>query len=202
MGEHGLTQSVLLIFAHPAFQRSRANRALVEAVRGLPGVTFHDLYEAYPDFVIDVAREQELLLAHDALVFQHPFYWYSSPAHVKEWFDVVLTHGFAYGLSGTALNGKPWLTAVTAGGREIAYQRGGSNRFTVEELLRPVEATASLCGCDWQEPFVLYGSHLVSDSELAAQAADYRNRVAALCQAPGRDQAGRPEAPAARRAGG
>jgi hypothetical protein len=41
---------VLILFAHPALHRSRVNRGLVRAVRDLEDVTFHDLYEAYPDF--------------------------------------------------------------------------------------------------------------------------------------------------------
>ncbi|HJP32673.1 MAG: NAD(P)H-dependent oxidoreductase [Candidatus Latescibacteria bacterium] len=42
------SRRILLLFAHPAYQRSRANRPLVEAVRDLSGVTFRDLYEEYP----------------------------------------------------------------------------------------------------------------------------------------------------------
>ena len=104
-----MERSILLTFAHPAYHKSRANRALLEAVQTLDRLTVNDLYETYPDFMIDVPREQELLLSHDVLVFQHPFYWYSSPAHLKEWLDLVLTHGFAYGHEGKALLGKKWL---------------------------------------------------------------------------------------------
>ena len=85
-----MPRRVLILYAHPMPRKSRANRALAEAVRGLEGVTFHDLYEAYPDFFIDVAREKALLVEHDVIVLQHPFYWYSAPALVKEWLDLVL----------------------------------------------------------------------------------------------------------------
>jgi len=88
---------VLVLFAHPALEKSRVNRRLAAAVADLPGVTLHDLYEAYPDFDVDVKREQDLLVAHDVLVVQHPFYWYSTPALVKQWEDLVLEHGWAYG---------------------------------------------------------------------------------------------------------
>jgi len=54
------------------------------------GLTFHDLYEAHPDFDVDVAREQELLLGHDAVLVQHPLYGYSTPPLVKQWEDLVL----------------------------------------------------------------------------------------------------------------
>lgn len=92
---------VLVLFAHPAVHKSRINRHLADAVRGLEQVTFHDLYEAYPDFLIDVPREQELLRSHDVIVVQHPFYWYSTPAIFKEWMDLVLEYGFAYGKGGS-----------------------------------------------------------------------------------------------------
>jgi len=172
--------SVLILFAHPAYHRSRANRALVAAVRDLEQVTFHDLYEVYPDLMVDVPREQALLLAHDAVVLQHPFYWYSAPALVKEWLDLVLTHGWAYGEGGTALAGKTWLTAITSGGSEESYGAHGGNRFSVEDFLRPFEATAHLCNMRWLPPFVLHASHLASDGELADAAAKYRAQILAL----------------------
>jgi len=71
---------ILVLFAHPALDKSRVNRVLIEGLHDLEGVTLHDLYEAYPDFGIDVAREQGLLLEHDLIVFQHPMFWYSTPA--------------------------------------------------------------------------------------------------------------------------
>jgi glutathione-regulated potassium-efflux system ancillary protein KefG len=171
---------VLILFAHPAFHRSRANRALFEAVQGLADVTAHDLYETYPDLLIDIAREQELLSAHDVLVLQHPFYWYSAPALTKEWLDVVLEHGWAYGESGRALEGKLWMSAITAGGRDESYGPSGYNRFTIEELLRPFEATAALCRMKWREPFVVSASHLRDDAALETAAWAYRARVLGL----------------------
>jgi putative NADPH-quinone reductase len=37
---------VLILFAHPALEKSRVHRRLVRAAQSVPGVTFHDLYEA------------------------------------------------------------------------------------------------------------------------------------------------------------
>jgi glutathione-regulated potassium-efflux system ancillary protein KefG len=171
---------VLILLAHPAFEKSRVNRRLAGAVTGLPGVTVHDLYEAYPDFDVEVPREQELLLAHDVLVVQHPLYWYSTPALVKQWEDLVLEHGWAYGTGATALRGKVWLSAVSSGGREAAYQPDGHNRFTIRQLLAPLEQTARLCGMRFLAPFVVHGTHLLADSEIAAHAASYRRTLEAL----------------------
>jgi len=171
---------VLILFAHPALEKSRVNRELVRAVTDLSGVTVHDLYEAYPEYDIDVPREQELLRAHDVIVFQHPFFWYSTPAILKEWLDLVLEHRWAYGRGGTALHGKRLLSAVTTGGREVAYSREGHNRFTMREMLVPIEQTARLCGMDWLPPFVVHGTHGMEPDEIARHAAAWRRTVAAL----------------------
>jgi glutathione-regulated potassium-efflux system ancillary protein KefG len=172
--------NILVLFAHPATHRSRANAAMRRAIQDEKGVFVHDLYEKYPDMVIDVAHEQALLAKADALIFQHPLYWYSSPAIVKEWIDVVLTHGFAYGAAGKAIAGKPWLQAITAGGKEGSYAAQGFNKFTIAELLRPFEATAMLCGADWRTPFVMHASHLIDDSELHSAALKYRECIKSL----------------------
>lgn len=144
-------------------------------------MTIHDLYEMYPNFHIDVKFEQDLLLAHDIIVFHHPFYWYSSPAILKEWQDLVLEYGFAYGQGGIALHGKKFLTAITTGGGEQAYCRRGYNRFTVRELLAPFEQTAQLCGIEYLPPFIVYGTHKLREQhQIAKHAEDYRTAIVAL----------------------
>jgi glutathione-regulated potassium-efflux system ancillary protein KefG len=157
---------LLILFAHPALEKSRANRALLAALDGLPQVTLHDLYEEYPNLDIKVAREQALLREHDIVVFQHPFYWYSAPSLVKEWQDLVLTYGFAYGPKGTALAGKWCTNAITAGGPANAYQEDGYNHFTVRQLLAPFEQTARLCGMKYLDPFVLHDALDLSAEKL------------------------------------
>ncbi len=171
---------ILIIFAHPAIWKSRVNRVMIRAAQNLPGVTVHDLYEAYPDFDIDVSREQVLLLDHDIILLHHPFYWYSTPSIIKEWEDLVLTHGWAYGHAGHALRGKRLLSVITTGGREEAYQKGGHNRFTIRELLAPIEQTAYLCGMEYLPPFVVHGTHSFRPDDVERHASDYRRLLLAL----------------------
>lgn len=174
-------RKVLVQFAHPVLERSRVNRRLLAAARGLDGITINDLYETYPTFDLDVRREQELLLAHDVIVFQHPFYWYSTPAILKEWQDLVLEHGWAYGKGGDKLRGKLTCNATTTGGPAAAYQHEGRNRFTMRELLAPWDQTAHLCGMRFLAPFVVHGSfRLGSDEDVAPYAAAYRRLLVAL----------------------
>lgn len=156
---------ILILFAHPALQKSKINIELIKAVKGLDGVTFRDLYEEYPDFLSDVEREQELLLGHDIIVLQHPFYWYSCPAIIKEWEDLVLEYGFAYGYDGTALKGKMMMPAVTAGGSVDTYDKGGINYYCVRDFLKPFEQTAELCGMHYLPPFVEHGTHHIKKAD-------------------------------------
>lgn len=172
---------VLVLFAHPVLERSRVNRRLVEAITGLSDVTIHDLYENYPTLNINVQREQALLLEHDVFVFQHPFYWYSSPSIMKEWQDLVLEHGWAYGEGGTHLRGKITMNAITTGGPQNAYQRGGYNRFSIRELLAPWDQTAYLCGMRYLAPFAVHSSLRVrSDEDVAPHRENYRRLILAL----------------------
>lgn len=171
---------VLIVFAHPAFETSRVNLALHQAIKDLPDVTWHNLYDTYPQQLIQVAREQTLLEAADVLVLQHPMYWYSCPALMKNWLDSVLTLGWAYGDGGTALRGKAFLQAISSGGPETVYQRGGYNNFTLAELLRPFEQTADLCEMTYHKPFLTQGVRNLTDEVLTEQAANYRNWISAL----------------------
>lgn len=58
-------KKVLILFAHPRYEKSRINKALLEGLHGQDGITLHYLYEQNPDFNVDTACEQELLLASD-----------------------------------------------------------------------------------------------------------------------------------------
>ncbi|EGU42091.1 MULTISPECIES: NAD(P)H-dependent oxidoreductase [Vibrio] len=149
---------VLVLFAHPSQHRSEANKPLFEQAKRIDGVTCVDLYAEYPTFKINIDREQKRLLDHDIIIFQFPLYWYSTPAILKEWQDLVLEYGFAYGTDGNELEGKKLLCSITAGGKQDAYQCDGYNHFTIRELLHPIEQTASLCGMDYLAPFALFGS--------------------------------------------
>ena len=90
-----MSRSALLIHAHPYPKRSHAGRALLAAVRDLPGVTVRSLYDEYPDFAIDAEGERAKVVAADVLVWQCPFYWYGVPSLLSLWFEKVLTPGFA-----------------------------------------------------------------------------------------------------------
>ena len=116
---------VLVLYAHPSEGRSRINAPLARLARDVEGVTLVDLYAAYPRFKIDIEAEQARLVEHDVVVMLCPFQWYSVPAILKEWMDLVLEFGFAYGEGGDRLAGKSLLVAISAGGAESAYSKTG-----------------------------------------------------------------------------
>jgi len=172
---------ILILFAHPAFRRSKINAALRSAVENLEGITLHDLYANYPDFLIDIPREQGLCESHHIIILQHPFYWYSTPSIMKEWFDLVLEHDWAYGSKGNALAGKITFETLTAGGDHDSYRATGLNLFTIRELTTPYQATANLCRMEWLPPFGILGIHMgLPEEELVRHAEQYRRTLIAL----------------------
>jgi glutathione-regulated potassium-efflux system ancillary protein KefG len=175
-----LPNKVLVVVAHPALEASVANRRMARSVAGLEGVVVHDLYETYPDFEIAVTAEQDLLVAHDVIILLHPLYWYSAPALLKEWLDLVLEHGFAYGRTGNALVGKILMNALSTGGQDDAYNPEGRNRFTIRQLLAPFDQTAHLCGMIFLPPFIVYRGRALSGKEMAEHAVAFRRCVIAL----------------------
>jgi putative NADPH-quinone reductase len=165
----------LVILAHPNIEGSRVNRRLIEEVRKHSEITVHELYASYPDWVIDVPREQELLEKHDRIIFQFPLYWYSTPPLLKKWQDDVLTYGWAYGSQGRKLQGKEFLIATSIGGRQEVYQAGGSNHFTMSEILRPLHATANMCKMTYLPAFVVDGAS--DENQLTEAALRYVNLI-------------------------
>jgi glutathione-regulated potassium-efflux system ancillary protein KefG len=178
-----MPNKILILFAHPSQHRSEINLPLIKACSSVEAVTVVDLYAEYPDYCIDIDREQQRLREHDVIVFMFPLYWYSTPAILKEWQDLVLEYGFAYGHDGTALHGKTLLCAITAGGTENAYQTQGYNHYSIRELLRPIEQTATLCGIGYLPPYALFGSRTaLEDGQLEEHIENWQQILICLQQ--------------------
>ena len=88
----------LVILAHPNMENSRINKRWKEELEKYPDkITVHELYKEYPDWNINIEKEQELLEKHNNIIFEFPLYWYSSPPILKKWLDEVLSYNWAYG---------------------------------------------------------------------------------------------------------
>jgi len=171
---------LLILFAHPLLEKSRVHSELIKAAKTVSNVTLNDLYELYPDFDIDIEREKNLLLAHDIIIWQHPFYWYSAPSLLKQWQDLVLEHGWAYGKNGQALRGKKIFHVLTTGAAAEAYQNGGFNKYPIQDYLRPFERTAELCNMHYWPPFWIDGVHRMEAPQISLYSRQFQNLLSAL----------------------
>ncbi|MEB2775923.1 NAD(P)H-dependent oxidoreductase [Algoriphagus sp. D3-2-R+10] len=172
-------RKLLVLFAHPKFEHSEVNQALIQAITGLENVEIRDLYELYPDFNISIQAEQEALFEAEVVIWHHPIYWYSCPPLMKQWMDLVLEFGWAYGPGGIYLKGKYVVTSITTGGSQEAYQHDGRNNYKIEDFLRPFEQTARLCNMTYLPPFHVAGTHKITATELREKAKSYKELL--LC---------------------
>jgi len=159
---------LIVYYAHPGHRHSQVNREMARVAMATGGITWIDLYAEYPRFDIDVNLEQRRLLEHDVIVFQYPMFWYSTPSLLKEWQDLVLEHGFAYGRDGDKLAGKRAQLAITTGGPADAYSPEGYQRYPIRTFLTPFEQTARLCKMRFAAPYVLHAAlqaHVVGQIE-------------------------------------
>jgi putative NADPH-quinone reductase len=172
---------LLVYYAHPGHKHSRVNRAMFAAAQAVEGITVVDMYAEYPRFDIDIDREQQRLLDHDVCLFQFPLFWYSTPSIIKEWYDLVLEHGFAYGSKGDKLAGKRMMQAISAAGTHEAYTAEGYQHYPLRTFLTPSEQTARLCKMHYETPYVIHGSLRAPDTgDVEPHAEGYRRLLEAI----------------------
>jgi glutathione-regulated potassium-efflux system ancillary protein KefF len=183
---------VLIMSGHPDLDNSLANRTVLADLQDLPGfeIELRRLDRLYPDFRIDVAAEQAALVSADIIVWQFPLHWYALPALMKKWVDDVLVYGFAHGVGGDKLQGKPLILSFTTGAPAEAYARGKPMNHTIDDFLPPQRQTAALCGMAWQSPIHSSGMMFIpgvsSEGDRAtveARAHNHAHRVIEALQA-------------------
>ncbi|PWK59677.1 NAD(P)H-dependent oxidoreductase [Roseicyclus mahoneyensis] len=173
-----MTQTLILLF-HPDLAKSKTNAALQAAARTVAGVQVVDMHARYPggrvDMHADGEAEARALLEADRIVLQFPIQWYSTPALLKAWQDVVLTRMYYIhaATEGDRLAGTPLMIAATAGNTPDAYGPGGANHFTMEELMAPLKATALRCGLPWHPPHLVFRADRLEPAQLAAAQESY-----------------------------
>ncbi|MBR8463263.1 NAD(P)H-dependent oxidoreductase [Campylobacter sp. faydin G-24] len=169
----------LLLLSHTYFDGSKVNRALFDAVKGLPDVTARHLEEIYGFDIrsFDIATEHALIESADRIIMQFPIFWFSMPALLKAYIDEVFTHGWAYGSDGNALVGKELQVVVTTGSDISAYSKQGSNKYSVDEFLLSLRGTAGYCGMTFNKIFVVDGVLGISDERLNAFCLKYKKLV-------------------------
>ncbi len=157
----------LIVHAHPRPADSIVTAGLLAQLAGQPDTAVRSLYDLYPDFDIDVQAEQQALQEAEWVVWLSPVYWYTVPGLLKHWFDTVLTHGWAYGEGGTALQGKTAWWVASAGAALSDYSASGQHGRPLHEFTPVVEQVARYCGMRWHQPFVVHAGHHTSPHEMA-----------------------------------
>ena len=149
---------ILLVVGHPNIEASIANKTIIENFISLhPETEIDELYKLYPDFKINIKKEQEKLLKADFIILQFPMFWYNAPALMRQWFEDVLEHGFAYGSKGKALQGKKLIVSITTGSPVEEYREGGIQSFTIDDLTKGFHQLANLCSMKWSG-FIVTGN--------------------------------------------
>jgi len=158
---------VLIVFTHPNL--SSFNHALLENFSsGLEQsgheVRIKDLYQEQFNPVLSsdelsalhqgniptrIANEQEQLLWAEALVFVYPLWWFTPPAMLKGWFDVVLSKGVAFEYSNAGARGllkhKKAKVLITAGASEDYFIENNSLEISYRPL---TDGALAFCGID------------------------------------------------------
>lgn len=169
---------ILVIATHPNIKESRVNKVWIENLKKESNITVRFLDEIYEDIKkIDIEKEKKFLEKAERVVFQFPFYWYSMPALMREYFDKVLQFGWAYGPRGDALKGKEFLVALSVGAPEYSYMGGSYNNFTITELLRPLEATANAIQMVYLPYFALFDIPRLSDDDIVESTRKYVKHI-------------------------
>lgn len=176
-------KKVIIINGHGAPMMSMDNKRILEDVKAqLQDVEIVTLAELYPDFKIDVEKEQTRLLAADLIVFEYPIWWYSAPSILKKYVEDVFAMGFAFGPGGDKLKGKKFIDSFTCGAPEKNYLPGASGE-DIEKMALPMKATCWLCGIEYLGQIGTYGAMyygLDTKEELDAVNAKMDNHAARL----------------------
>ena len=151
----------LIILAHPNFEQSFANSTIIAILKNSDlELEIRNIHELYPDYKIDAKAEQDALLRHQTIVFQYPIYWYSMPAILKQWFDVVFQYQFAYGSNGDKLKNKNFVPSFKVGAPENEYHTLREHHFRIYEFCKNLEQTAYYARMNYIDPIYFHGTSL------------------------------------------
>jgi len=108
-----------------------------------------------------------LLLENDVIIFQFPMYRFSSPALLKEYFDLVLEEDFSYSRS-YKLKDKILAICTTLGLEEKNFEG-----VSIEDVLKPFELTAKYIKMSYKSPFLVYETYVINNEDLEKKAKEY-----------------------------
>ncbi len=176
-------KKILVLLAHDDLGNSLVNRRIKEELSCEENILYKDLNELYPDFNIDVKKEQEDLKNISKIVFQFPMYWYSAPALLKRWVDTVLEYGFSFIINekgefeALALKDKEFQTLISMGAKEESFY--GEDRLSVKECLNSYFYTMKMLGTKEKESVFIYGSEYddITEEKLQKHLQEVKEKV-------------------------
>ncbi|ESU40675.1 NAD(P)H:menadione oxidoreductase [Giardia duodenalis] len=150
---------IVLYYSHPMEPQSVVNAPLVAAARQLRNVEVRWLDELYPSLKMtpeQVAEEQKIIERADAVFFQFPVHWFSSPPSLQVFMDSVMAYGWACG-SKQVIAGKKFRAICTCGGTAESY--GGE--FTGPDITKRLNQGFMFCKCDPLPSFIVFSDAIM-----------------------------------------
>lgn len=139
-------KNVLVISGHTDLNDSVANKTILEELeKSLESKEIRYLDKLYPDFKVDRAKEQELLVKSDIIMFVFPLFWFNAPSIIQRYLEEVFTHGFSHGSTGDKLKGKKVIVSITSGAEKSAYIKE-NNDSKIDDFLIPLKTTCAFTG--------------------------------------------------------
>ncbi|USS84789.1 NAD(P)H-dependent oxidoreductase [Fructilactobacillus myrtifloralis] len=167
----------LVIVAHPEYEDSSTQAFLKRAQAEFETVTWKRLDSS--QWPLDVSTEQQALIAAERVIFQFPLYWYSAPALLKQWEDDVLTRAFTFASERGCLADKQLGIVTSLGSAAQEFQAGGTEGFSLSEILTPYRALAHRAGMQFLKPLVIDQFGYQSEAEQAELLIKYQQYLTA-----------------------
>lgn len=162
-------KKTLVIFAHPYLEYSNSNRELINFYERHQHFAFRDLYEDYPDFHIAAFRERKRLKNYDRIIFHFPLIWFGMPPLLRLWIDEVFDRRWLKQEEENPLEGKEVFILVTTGGKEKSFQKEGTYKYTIDELISGLIVSLKVFGAHLKEMMVVYEMEKLTKKEIIEQ---------------------------------
>lgn len=145
----------VILASHPYPDRSVVNKALWDVAQKAEGAYYRNLESVYGDNLrgFDRAAELQLYRQMDRLVLMFPIHWFNLTPMLKAYLNEIWGSG-----SPSELRGKELLVICTTAGGEDAYSNTGRLRFTIEEVLTPLRASAAYTGMNFLKPLAFFAA--------------------------------------------
>lgn len=169
---------IVSIYAHPNHKASLANQLIMEEFKKLlPSLDAADLGALYPNYKMDIKREQDRLKNAEMIIFQYPFWWYGAPSLLHAYIEQVFAHGWAYGHGGEALKGKSLTLSFTTGAPEADYSPQTLLHHNITDYLTGMMSTAAFTGMAYRG--AVYSFEMIPFDAAGKSSQEMKDKVAA-----------------------